>query len=170
MIFVSAKYLINTRFVSMMTVGQFQSGTNLFVSYILMFAVLIISIFIFSYLFTSSGKHFKYEMRIKDNFAIMCYAQILNAAALFVLFPIELVLFGDYLFSINPTPFAIKETLAYLMLITELFVIGWSFFLTYKAFFTQLKNISTAVITSIIFFLFISVIILLASKFIFTLS
>ena len=169
MIFAAVKFLINARFAAMLTLHQFQSGTSLFVSYILILACLISAIFFYSYLFTLIGLRFKYQMRIKDNFAILCYSQILSAAALFVLFPIELILFGDYLFSINPTPFAIKGILAYLLLIIELIVIGWSGFLTYAAFFSQLKNISASILSSVLFWFMLTVIVFISSLLIFTL-
>ena len=55
-------------------------------------------------------------LRFKDTFALIIYSQIPYLFGLIILFPLELVIFGDYLFSKNPSPFTIKGTLAYLFL------------------------------------------------------
>jgi hypothetical protein len=108
-------------------------------------------------------------MRLKDNFAILSYTQILNAGSLFILFPLELVIFGDYLFSTNPSPFTIKEPIAYFLFGVELIIVFWTMFLVFAALHTQLKNISSGILFSEIFFLMLVLLIILSSVIIFTL-
>jgi hypothetical protein len=70
---------------------------------------------------------------------------------LVVLFPIELIIFGDYIFSINPSPFIIKEMIAYTLLTVEVLLILWSIFLSVAAFFVHYREIVPALVSSLIF-------------------
>jgi hypothetical protein len=169
LIFASAKFVINARFTAMITLGDFQPTTELFVSYLVMFVCLTLTVLLFSVAFTFIGEKSGYSMRLKDNFAILSYTQILNAGSLFILFPLELVIFGDYLFSINPSPFTIKEPIAYFLFGVELIIVFWTMFLVFAALHTQLKNISSGILFSEIFFLMLVLLIILSSVIIFTL-
>ena len=50
--------------------------------------------------------------------------------AAIILFPVELIIFGKYLFSVNPSPFIIKSFLAWVLVSLEFLLILWSVFLT----------------------------------------
>jgi hypothetical protein len=151
LIFAAPKYLINSRFAAMLTLREFQSTTGLLISLILVLAVITAFVFLYALIFTLTARTFSLQTRFKDNLAILSYVQIAHVLGLFVLFPVELIIFGDYIFSINPSPFVIKELLAYILLCVELLVILWSIFLSFFAFYTQTKNFVAGLINTIIF-------------------
>jgi hypothetical protein len=68
---------------------------------------------------------------------------------------LELIFFGQYLFSRNPSPFVIKETTAYVMLVLEILMIFWSFFLSIMSLFTLTKSRFYSVTMGILFNLLI---------------
>jgi hypothetical protein len=138
--FVSVKYLINARFIAMISVGEFQSTIGLQYSYLIVLGIITIYYLLFSYVYKLFGKLNEIQIRFKDTFSLIIYTQIPLLIGLVVLFPLELVIFGDYLFSLNPTPFIIKEYIAYFFLSLETSLILWSTFLVIKAFITQTQS------------------------------
>jgi hypothetical protein len=88
--------------------------------------------------------------RIKDNFAIIIYSLTPHAFAAIILFPFELILFGEYLFSTNPSPFAVKEITAYMMLGLESLVVLWSIFLLIIGNYVITKNLFYSLIAALI--------------------
>ena len=149
--FIGLKYLINARFISMLTMSDFRSTIGLQYSYLIVLGATLIYFVSFSILYTVVGKRNDIYLRFKDTFAIIIYSQIPYLLGLVLLFTLELVLFGDYLFSKNPTPFIIKGFLAYLFLILEVGIIIWSIFLIIKAFLTQSQKKLFSVFTAITF-------------------
>ncbi len=135
--FVSIKYLINARFISMISVGEFQSTIGLQISYLIVLGIILIYFIIFSFIHKSLSKKNEVYIRFKDTFALIIYSQIPFLFGLFILFPLELVILGDYLFSMNPTPFIIKGNITYFFLAIEIGLVIWSIFLVFKAFLTQ---------------------------------
>ncbi|MBU2445275.1 MAG: hypothetical protein KJ666_06835 [Bacteroidetes bacterium] len=88
------------------------------------------SIFVFLYLETLRiifVKIYQVDILRKNYFSIVGYASSFFSMSIFILLPIELLLFGQYLFSSNPSPFAIKEIPAYLTAGLEVFA-ALSFF------------------------------------------
>lgn len=69
----------------------------------------------------------KVEIRIKDLLAVISYSQIPWLFGLIILFPLEIVLFGKFLFSRNPSPFFVKPTFAYLFSVLEFAILLWQF-------------------------------------------
>lgn len=167
-IFISAKYLINTRFLAMLTVGEFQSSIELFLSYLIILGSVCsyFLLFVFAYRFLCVLNSIHY--RIKDVLSIIIYSQIPFALGLIILFPLELVIFGDYLFSLNPTPFTIKGNITYIFLVVEMGIILWSIFLTFKAFKTHSQNFIFSVLVTISFVVLFWVLIYFCSVTIFT--
>ena len=154
--FAAIKYLINARFIAMMSKGDFQSTIGLEYSYLIVIGITIIFFILFSLVHRLSGKLNEINMRFKDTLALILYSQIPLLLGLFVLFPLELVIFGDYLFSLNPTPFVIKGSIAYFFLIVEISLILWSTFLIFKAFISQSQQpvfgIASASVFVVLFF------------------
>ena len=149
--FIGLKYLINARFISMLTMSDFRSTIGLQYSYLIVLGATLIYFVSFSILYTVVGKRNDIYLRFKDTFAIIIYSQIPYLFGLVLLFTLELVLFGDYLFSKNPTPFIIKGFLAYLFLILEVGIIIWSIFLIINAFLTQSQKKLFSIFTAITF-------------------
>jgi hypothetical protein len=167
LLFVSLKFLIEARFLSMISVGNFQSTVELHISYFIIIGVTTGYFLIFSILYSKVGSAFDITLRFKDTFALIIYSQLPYLFGLVVLFTLELVIFGDYLFSKNPSPFTIKSTLSYLFFILEIAIIFWSTFLLFKAFLTQSRNKSFSLISSLIFFVFFWSMIYFCSMFVF---
>ncbi len=149
--FIGLKYLINVRFISMLSLSEFRSTIGLQYSYLIVLGATLIYFLSFSILYTVVGKRNDIYLRFKDTFAIIIYSQIPYLFGLVLLFTLELVLFGDYLFSKNPTPFIIKGFLAYLFLILEVGVAFWSIFLIIMAFLTQSQRKLFSVLSAVIF-------------------
>jgi hypothetical protein len=141
----AVKFSINTIYASVALTGE---GRGFFLLFLIMLGWLIL-------LVTLSGLMYKAALKVKtrfrDNFAILTYSFIPHVFALLILFPVELILFGGTLFSTNPSPFVIKETLAYVMLAFESLFIFWGILLTYFAFRRQSSSRGTAIIFTILF-------------------
>ena len=129
----SIKYLINARFISMVSVGEFQSTIGLQISYLIVLGIILIYFIIFSFIHKSLSKINEVYIRFKDTFALIIYSQIPFLFGLFILFPLELVILGDYLFSMNPTPFIIKGSITYFFLAIEIGLVIWSIFLVFQS-------------------------------------
>lgn len=168
LIFAAVKYLIIARFVATITLGEIQTSTGLFLSYMIVLVFITGYIFLYASLFTVIGKNFSVQTRFKDNLAILCYTQSAHVIALLTLFPIELIVFGDYIFSLNPSPFELKKNIAYLLLGIELLFILWSISLSFFAFYTQSKNILTGLINNLIFYGFLFMLVIILSILVFT--
>jgi hypothetical protein len=85
------------------------------------------------------------------------------------LFVLELVVFGDYLFSVNPTPFVVKGLIAYLFLGAEILLILWSVFLSFTALKNQTDSIFIGILTTLIFHILLTAIMYFSSSIIFQL-
>jgi hypothetical protein len=145
------KFEIDSLFISLFFKKEIISLGNFAVGYLGLVLILTAVFLLFSYIVTILNKKIGYETRLLDNFSIYFYSFLPHIFALIVLFPLELVMFGEYLFSTNPSPFAIKEFIAYTLLILEILIVIWSLFLTLMANYTQTKNVLYSVIISIIF-------------------
>jgi hypothetical protein len=86
---------------------------------------------------------------------------------LVVLFPIELIIFGDYIFSLNPSPFVIKEMIAYTLFTVESLLILWSVFLSVAAFYVHYRKVIPALVSAIIFNGFLILLLYFSSRYIF---
>ena len=145
------KFEIDSVFISLYFQKEIISLSNFAVGYLGLLLILTAVFILFSYLVNFLNKKLGYETRVKDNFSIYIYSFLPHLFALIILFPLELVMFGEYLFSTNPSPFALKEFIAYTLLILEFLIIIWSLFLTIAANYAQTKNVLYSVIISVIF-------------------
>jgi len=134
LLFISAKYLINVRLLAMISIGEFQTTVELLFSYLIILGLVCLYCIVFTLVYKILCHFNSIHFRFKDVFSLIIYSQVPYALGLIILFPLELVIFGDYLFSMNPTPFTIKGSIAYLFLVVEIGIILWSIFLTFKAF------------------------------------
>jgi len=169
LIFIAIKLLVNTRFISLISLGTYNPTTSLYLSYLIVFGILVVYLILFSFCFTFINKLLHITTRFRDNFAVLTYSLLPNVFGIIFLFIIELVVFGEYLFSINPTPFVIKGITAYLFVAAEVLLIVWSIILTLKAFKIQTDSLLYSIIYSFVFYFCISVILFYSSKIIFTL-
>lgn len=72
--------------------------------------------------------------KLKDAFAIILYGQTPIIFSLVILFLFEIILFGEYLFSIQPSPLEIKPMFFYLFLTLEITVLIWTILLSFLGF------------------------------------
>ena len=79
-----------------------------------------------------AGKEAKF--RIKDFYAGMAYSFMPQLIGLFILFVMEFIVFGEQLFTFNPSPFLVKENFAYLFSALEIGIVIWNVSLLSKLF------------------------------------
>lgn len=168
-IFVAAKLLVNTRFAASLSIGEFNTTTSLYLIYLLTLAIVAGYIVIFSVCTNILNKFLKFDTRFRDTIALITYSLLPNIAGIVFIFILELVVFGGFLFSINPTPFEIKGLIAYFFAGAEFLLVVWSVFLTFSAFKTQTNSRIYGTITTIVFYLVLSIITYITSTFIFIL-
>ncbi|MCJ7555177.1 MAG: hypothetical protein MUO34_14995 [Ignavibacteriaceae bacterium] len=157
------RILILSRFVSLILSESAISTTPLIMSYLSVLSSVIVLFVLISTLISFILNKKDYKVRFRDIYSLNIYSTVPNLFAVIILFPIELIVFGAYLFSNNPNPFQVKTTIAYILFSFELGMILWSVFLNYKANYalTASKSVSL-MITALNYFLIIALIIVLA--------
>lgn len=145
-------------------------GPNIFSNVVAVFFTSILAVplaaALFSLLFTYLTKKFKVKTRYKDNFSFLIYSQLPHVFALVFLFPVELVLFGGFLFSTNPSPFLLKPTPAYTMAIMEGIMFLWALVLGYWAVYAATRaRLYSLLITLLYNIISITVILAIAAVF-----
>ncbi len=132
-----------------------QKGSLIFMNflwnYLIVLSIIILLIVSFAFLIKVCNHWFHNKTRAKDIFAVLSYSQVPYIFALLILFPLELIFFGEYLFSNNPSPFIIKETAAYIFAVLELLIIIWSLFLVIVALITLTKSFVYSFAIGIVF-------------------
>ena len=169
LLFVAAKLLVDIRFVAQLTLGEFKTTTSLIFSYLIVVGVIASFILTYSFVIKLVLQWYKIETRFRDNLSVLIYSLIPHVFGIFFLFLLELVVFGDYLFSVNPNPFVIKGLIAYLFLGAEILIILWSVFLSYSALQMQTSSIYISSLVTLIFYTLIAVIVYFSSSLIFQL-
>ena len=140
-VLVSIKFFINTIFFFLINAQNNLSSLNGIRNYFIILASVTLIILIFTILIKITNRLLNNITRVKDIFSILSYTLVPNIFALVILFPLELIFFGEYLFSNNPSPFLIKEIAAYIMLVLEILMILWTYFFSIMALFTLTKSI-----------------------------
>lgn len=161
--FLSIRFLIISRFISVPFVND-QIGLNFSILLILSLLITVSLFLILSFLLQKIFLSVKIKTRFRDILAVMIYSLLPNLFALFILFPVELVFYGEYLFSNNPYPFQIKESIFYFLLFLESLTILWSVFLTYVGIKEFAKSKIFSSIISILVWIVISGVLFLQSK------
>ncbi len=141
---------------SIFTQLYFTKGTSLLenpfkglIYFVIIFGILV---FVFSLSMTYLNYLFGLSTRIKDNFAVLIYSLLPLIAGILVVFPVELIVFGKYLFDVNPGPFQLKEGLAYMLLAIEALIVITCFVLNGFGNFVQSKNVLYSLLLDIFFF------------------
>lgn len=86
-----------------------------------------------AYLLKASLRIFKTDTRYMDDYSVVTYSLVPYVYALVFLFPVEITLFGGYLFSSNPSPFELKLMPSYILIGLELLMVLWSIILLFFA-------------------------------------
>lgn len=161
--FLSIRFLILSRFISVPFVYE-TIKLNTFLLILISFGITIILFLFLSFLLQKIISLLNIKVRFKDILAVIIYSSLPNLFALFILFPIELVFYGEYLFSNNPYPFQIKESVFYFLLVIETLTIFWSIFLAYTGIKEFLKAKLFSFIVSVLTWFIISLVLFLESK------
>lgn len=162
-IFLSFRFLILSRFLSVPYLNQNSDFDLLNTSiYFLLSSGLVISILIYLNFFfiRKLGIH----TRIKDVFSVFIYSFFPSIIALLLLYPIELAVFGKYLFSNNPYPYDIKTNVFYILAIFELLLIIWSFFMQIKGILALKLNLIISILISVFNYLILSAYLFISKK------
>jgi hypothetical protein len=163
----SVKVFIDARFLSLFFSGSSLLRINLVPALLISFGAAILILFIYSLLFSLVNMLSGLKTRIKDDYAVLSYTLIPYSAGLIILFPIEIILFGEYLFSNNPSPFIIKPDLAYTLLGFEGLLILWGIFLAISGIYAVSKNFLYSLLAGLIFYIYLYVFLYMLSKILF---
>jgi len=147
---VSAKFLIDAIFLSLYLKPVEPNFSNVFAKYVSLLFETVIIISFLAFIIKVVSKIFNFATRFKDNFAIIVYSYIPHAFGLILLFTVEVTVFGGNIFSNNPSPFVLKEFLAFVLTGFEVLIILWSLFLSIMSFYTQQKKMTYAIITAVV--------------------
>ena len=93
----------------------------------------------------------KTKTRFKDNLSIIIYSTIPLVFGAIFLIPVEYGIFGKQWFDYNPSPFIIKESLAYILLFLEVLMFIWSVFILYLAIRLQSNSSIKSIVFTILF-------------------
>ena len=161
-LFSGAKFSIDSAFLSLFLFKNNLSDFELFSNIFIVIGILLLILFASSFSLKLITLNTLAKTRFKDNLAILVYSLIPHALALCILFPIELAVFGGYIFSANPSPFLLKSTLAYVLSGFELLVFLWNIFLMVGGIFSQTRSKIFSLFGGLIFsgFIFTSLYIL----------
>jgi len=109
LVFICGKFFVFSILFSKLLLNKETLGGNFLIKYFYLLLIITCIIFFFALLYTKLLKFLDYSTRLKDNFSILVYSLIPYVFGIIILFPIELIIFGENLFSNNPSPFVIKE-------------------------------------------------------------
>jgi hypothetical protein len=166
-LFFALRILIVTRFISLIE-GNFTSSTTpIILSYILVLLGLTLVLITFFVLISFTLTKMDYRIRIKDLYSVYMYSSMLNIFSVVILFPIQLIVFGDYLFSNNPDPFQVKPILAYILTGFEIGIVIWSLILNYISFKVLTCNNAAGFIIMLLLNVILAGLIYLASQYVF---
>lgn len=161
--FLSLRFLIISRFISVPFVYE-TIKLNTILLILISFGITIILFLFLSFLLQKIFLLLRIRARFKDILTVIIYSLLPNIFALFILFPIELVFYGVYLFSNNPYPYQIKESVFYFLLAIESFTIVWSIFLAYIGIKEFVKAKLFSFIISVLLWLSILLVLFFQSK------
>lgn len=136
-------------------------------TFIISAGILFIVSLLVSLLFTLFLKKRDIKTRLRDNISITLYSLFPYLLGLVILFPLELILFGYTVFSVNPSAFDIKPTIAYTMLVFEILVVAWSVFLLFMAYRRQSADFAGAAVFTLIFSAALFALLTIAASFIY---
>jgi len=165
--FISIKNLIIARFISVPELGLNGTNASVITEFILS-AILTTTFFVLTTLVLFQLQKNSARLRFIDLFSINLYSFIPYLIGLFVIFPVELIVLGSDVFSNNPYAFQIKPTISYILIGFEIILILWTILLYSKSIYIVLTNKLRITFQILFFAILWSLLLLAASKFIFT--
>jgi hypothetical protein len=146
----AVRILILSRFVSVPFSKSAIPELPIFLIYLIVLFAFAILLIIISLLTSFILNKIDFRTRFRDIYTLNVFSQMPNLFSVITLFPIELIVFGNYLFSNNPYPFQVKGTISFLLIGFEIGIIGWSLVLNYLAMYTVTRNKTAGLIISLI--------------------
>ncbi len=144
------KLFISSIFISLILFRN-EEAVNLFFTRLMFFTgYILIVMLLISLILLIVLKKGSIRARFKDVFAVLTYSLLPYAFAAIILFPIELIIFGGDLFSVNPSPYVIKSFLAWFLTVIEIILGLWSLFLFTAGIYAQTKSKSFSLISGIV--------------------
>lgn len=143
------KFWVNANFMYIAIFNSEPMLSRFVAEYFLIGGVTIGLIFIMSFIIKLLTAK-QLNTRIKDVFSLITYSLLPHFFAAFILFTIELIIFGSFLFSNNPSPFLLKENAAILLSVFEGLIILWGILLSIFAFYALSKSKIFSIITGIV--------------------
>lgn len=147
----SVKAFIDAKFLSIIFTGESVLRINVIPALLISLGSSFLVIWIFTFILFFINKLSGLKTRLRDNNAVLIYTLLPYSFALIILFPIELIIFGQFLFSNNPSPFVLKSAVAYTLLAFEGLMILWTIFLSVSGVYSISRNILYAIAAGIIF-------------------
>lgn len=144
------KFCINIFYFSTYVLHRDAAG-DFFTYFMVALVAILVSVFLFSFILRFLNSLFGIKSRFKDNAAILIYSLVPHIYALLFLFTVEVVLFGSFIFSYNPSPFILKPNPAYILAGMEFILIIWSFALSIAAIYSLTKSKFYSFIMAIVF-------------------
>lgn len=150
-LFASVKFSIDSTFIAMLFFKGNYGDFRIFSNLIFVILILLLALFAFSFFIKLITQDSQAKTRLKDNLTVLTYSLIPHSLALWIIFPIEIAVFGVNIFSTNPSPFLLKPTLAYVLSGFEILVFIWSIFLAIVGMYSQSRSKLFGICTGILF-------------------
>lgn len=161
------KLMQNTMFLSLAYYLEPNITRNFFLNFVIIaviFSVLIVgSSFLLKFIAKIKGT----SLRFLDNLAIILYSFFPYAGAFIILLPLEYVIFGEYLFTRNPSWFVLNTAFAWLFTLIEAAFFIWSSFLLISGLRSQTNNKLFSVIFGLVFIFITYLTYFVVSKYLF---
>lgn len=148
---ISLKNLILARFFSVLFLGAENAFTKIYLNIV----IEVLFTFLF-YLSISKAQIYLYKkyfkFRTKDILAVNVFLSLPIIFSLIFIFPVEMIVFGQDLFSNNPYAYQVKPTPFYILLATEIVLILWMYFLWLKSIYMILEQKTKSIILTVLIF------------------
>lgn len=159
LILAAVKFLVDSIYISLFSLSPEPELGHFIRNYLIVLGGTITIPFLFGVILSFINKLSGTATRIRDNFAILVYSFVPQIFAIILLFTVEATVFGGNLFSKNPSPFNLKEFLAYALSGFEVIIILWGVYLSIMALYTQTKaavySITAGLVFNITFYFFL---------------
>jgi Yip1 domain. len=123
--------------------------------------------FLFAYMLKFIAKMNGIKIRFWDNISLFLYSFFPYLIGLIILLPLEYIVFGEYLFSRNPSWFVLNSSFAYLFIFLEASLLLWNGFLLFCAVKLQTNSKLFSVSFSLVFIFITYLTYFVVSKYLF---
>ncbi len=151
LIFAGIKFFIDSIYFTHLSIKLEPDLEHFVRNYLIVLTGISILPLIFGIIMKTIDRLYGIATRILDNFSILVYSFVPQVFALILLFTVEATVFGGNLFSKNPSPFNLKEFLAYTLLGFEILILVWGVYLSVMALYTQARNIIYSIVVGLVF-------------------